>query len=70
MELLYTVIKERIEEIIEKKRNKIKAIECDILKANSDKNTINELHREINLLHVTIYKIGEIMKFIQDIEKT
>ena len=69
MQLIYEIIKDNIDEIIEKKRNKIKKIEIDSIKTVKDKDNINELHREINLLKVMQFKIGEILTFIQDIEK-
>ena len=69
MQLLYQVFCENVDEIINKKRNKIKKIETDSIKTVKDKDNVNELYREINLLKVMQYKIGEILSFIQDIEK-
>lgn len=71
MDILNTVIQEYIQDLIEKKRNKIKSIEesaiiLDINKKQKDK--IYNLHQEINILNTCCYKLQELLKFISDLD--
>lgn len=72
MDILYQVISEYVDDLIEKKRNKIKSIEEGpiILDINwSKRNEVYGLKQEINLLNASKYKLQEVLKFISDLDK-
>lgn len=72
MSLLYQIISEYIDGLIEKKRIQMKRIEsvCDVIHNQSIIKKLNSLKQDINYLKVVKYKLKEYFVFIQDIENS
>lgn len=68
MSLLYQIVCDYIDDLIEKKREEIYNIENESIQSKDYKKQINELHRLINVLYVCKYKFKELFSFVQDIK--
>ena len=72
MSLLYQIISEYIDDLIEKKRTQMKRIESvyDVIHNQGIAKKLNGLRQDINYLKVVKYKLNEYFVFIQDIENS
>lgn len=72
MSLLYQIISEYIDDLIEKKRTQMKRIESvyDVIHNQGIAKKLNSLRQDINYLKVVKYKLNEYFVFIQDIENS
>lgn len=72
MSLLYQIISEYIDDLIEKKRTQMKIIESvyDVIHNQGIAKKLNGLRQDINYLKVVKYKLNEYFVFIQDIENS
>lgn len=70
MSLIYQVIIEYIDDLIEKKHNKIHNIEnnTSVILNNNAQNDLCELYRQINVLEICKIRVKGIFSVIQSLE--